>query len=74
MKGWEDLPGDLSVRTDGAVPVAVMVRQFIESIRQDTPPPLDVHRSLDFVLPGIIAHESAMRGGVKLDVPDLRSA
>jgi len=31
-----------------------------------------VYRSMDFALPGLIAHESALRGGKKLPVPDLR--
>ena len=47
--------------------------EFVESIVTGGPPPLDVHRSLDFVLPGITAHESAQRGGEKLDVPNLRA-
>ena len=49
-----------------------MVDEFITSIVQDRPPPLDAHRSMDFVLPGVIAHESALQGGVRLPVPDTR--
>ena len=74
MGGWEDVRDDLTSRSDGRNPVAVMVEEFIDSIVNDAPPPVDVHRSMDFVLPGVLAHESAMRGGVKLDVPDLRGA
>ena len=72
MTGWADMPGDLTSRPDGRSPVEVMVEEFVASILNDTSPPLDVHRSMDFVLPGVLAHESALRGGVKLDVPDLR--
>ena len=72
MKGWEPAPEDWWNRPDGEKHLLVMVREFADSIVRDTPPPFDVHRSLDFVLPGIVAHESAMRGGVKLEVPDLR--
>jgi len=70
--GWADMPGDPKTRPDGRDPVEVMVEEFIDSIRRDRPPPLDVYRSMDFALPGILAHQSALRGGVKLDVPDLR--
>jgi len=73
MKGFQDMPGDLSRRGDGENNVKVMVGEFIRSILEDSPEPLDVYRSMDFVLPGVLAHESATRGGVKLDVPDLRA-
>jgi predicted dehydrogenase len=75
MKDWSELPA--AVGSDcGEVRgghVAVMVRQFIQSILNDTPPPLDVYRSMEMVLPGILAHESAGQGGIKLRVPELRS-
>lgn len=71
MQGWE-APGDAWLeRPDGGNPVAVMVGEFVQSIQQGTPPPLDVFRSLEFVLPGVLAHESAMQGGKKLEVPAL---
>jgi hypothetical protein len=46
-----------------------MVRDFIAAIENNTLPPIDVARAVDFTAPGICAHESAMRGGVWLDVP-----
>ena len=72
MAGWQAVPEDTLVRADGADHVAVMVSAFVDSILRDTPPPIDVYRSFDFVLPGITAHDSAAAGGVKLPVPDLR--
>jgi len=49
-----------------------MIRDFVDSITNDMPPPIDEYESMDFVLPGIMAHESAQKGGVKLEVPNLR--
>ena len=72
MAGWQPVPDSWHDRPDGENPVAVMARAFVESLAQETPPPIDVYRSIDFVLPGIMAHESAMAGGVKMEVPDLR--
>jgi predicted dehydrogenase len=46
-----------------------MVRDFVASIENDTRPPLDVIKACDFTLPGLIAHKSAIQGGVWLDVP-----
>ena len=46
-----------------------MIRDFIEAVKNGTRPPLDVMRAADFTIPGIIAHEAAMKGGVWMDVP-----
>jgi predicted dehydrogenase len=46
-----------------------MIRDFISAIENDTQPPIDVQRAVDMTLPGILAHEAAMRGGAWLDVP-----
>ena len=70
--GWQPAPEEWFERPDGEDHLSVMVREFVDSIRCGSPAPIDACRSLDFVLPGIVAHESAVRGGVKLDVPDLR--
>ena len=46
-----------------------MVRDFITAINEGSKPPIDVVRAMDFTVPGLIAHEAAMQGGVCLDVP-----
>jgi predicted dehydrogenase len=46
-----------------------MIRDFLDSIEKDTKPPIDVVRAMDFTVPGIIAHESAMKRGQWMDVP-----
>ena len=46
-----------------------LVRDFIDSIVNDTKPPIDVVRGVDMTIPGLIAHEAAMKGNVWLDVP-----
>jgi len=46
-----------------------MIRDFLSAVESGTRPPIDVIRSMDFTVPGIIAHESAMKGGVWMDVP-----
>ena len=71
--GWQDLPTQFAERPDGRDHVEVMVAEFIQSIIDGTPPPLDVYKSMDLVLPGVLAHQSAMQGGTPMEVPDLRS-
>ncbi len=40
-----------------------MFDAFIKSILDDTPPPIDIYKSLDYTLPGLCAHMSAEKGG-----------
>lgn len=49
-----------------------LLRDFIQALDTGTSPPIDVYRSLEYTLPGIVAHEAVERGGVWLDVPRVR--
>lgn len=49
-----------------------IVREFLESIREDKAPPIDVYRALDYTVPGLISEQSIAQGGVPLPVPDFR--
>ena len=46
-----------------------MMRDFIKCIIEDTAPPIDVEMGIRISLPGIIAAESAKRGGELLQIP-----
>ncbi|MBM3497081.1 MAG: Gfo/Idh/MocA family oxidoreductase [Armatimonadetes bacterium] len=70
--GWQDLTTAWFDRSDGRHWLSVLLEEFVESIRNDSTPPIDVYRSMDYTLPGICAHLSAARGGERLEVPDLR--
>jgi predicted dehydrogenase len=45
---------------------------FLEALRSNTSPPIDVYRACDFTLPGILAYRSSVEGGKCLEVPDFR--
>lgn len=47
----------------------LVVQEFLQSLNSGKRPALDVVRSMDLTTPGIMAHESAMLGGIWLDVP-----
>jgi predicted dehydrogenase len=47
-----------------------LVDDFVTSCWNSTTPPNDVYAAARYALPGIVAHESAMQGGVLLEVPD----
>jgi len=46
-----------------------MIRDFVGAIESGKQPPIDVTRAVDFTIPGLCAHESAMAGGKWIDVP-----
>ena len=50
---------------------AKMIRDFIKCIIDDTEPPIDVDMGIRISLPGIIASESAKRGGELLEIPQI---
>ena len=66
---WQEIEMPWTDRPDGRDHLQIMVDEFIESVRTDTAPPFDEARSMDFCLPGVLAHESALRGGERLEVP-----
>ena len=72
IQGWQDLPSESLSRSDGRDDTAVMVDAFVQSVVDGVDPPLDVHASMDMTLPGIVAHQSGLEGGKKMDVPDSR--
>ncbi len=48
-----------------------MMHAFIDCVLNDEKPPIDIDLAIRMTLPGIIAAESAMKGGVLLEIPDL---
>ena len=46
-----------------------LIRDFLKAVETNTRPPIDMIRSMDMTIPGLVAHEAVMKGGVWLDVP-----
>lgn len=49
-----------------------LFQDFLAAIEAGKPNPIDIYRGLEMTLPGIIAHEAIKKGGVWLEVPDVR--
>ncbi|WP_028464027.1 Gfo/Idh/MocA family protein [Nesterenkonia alba] len=47
---------------------------FARAVVTGQQPPVDAHRAAIFTAPGIIAHTSALEGGIRLPIPDFREA
>jgi predicted dehydrogenase len=43
---------------------------FVRAVVDGTLPPVNAWTAARYTLPGIVAHESALRGGVQLEIPD----
>ncbi|MDQ3855455.1 MAG: Gfo/Idh/MocA family oxidoreductase [Chloroflexota bacterium] len=50
-----------------------LIRDFLSAVRGEAHVAIDLHRGLDYTLPGICALESAARGGAPVAVPDTRA-
>lgn len=48
-----------------------MVLDFVRCIIEDTKPTVDVDLGIRMSLPGIYAHESAVKGGIAVEIPDV---
>ncbi len=48
-----------------------LVDDFVRAVADDTLPPVNAWQAARFTLPGVIAHESARRGGERLTIPDM---
>jgi predicted dehydrogenase len=70
----EDVPGAPSYAGVGGHGTAeyYMISDFMDSVRQDTKPPIDVYMAYNLTVTGLCAHESAMNGGKSVLIPDPR--
>ena len=50
-----------------------VVRHFVETLLAGRDSPIDVYRTIDYALPGIIAARSAENGGAPEPIPDFRA-
>lgn len=62
-------PGDPTDAHGGAD--TKMVKDFIKCIVEDTKPRVDVDLAINMALPGMIASESARRGGLLMEIPEI---
>lgn len=65
-----DLPGQKSNGGHGHAE-KVMFKEFYRYLMDEIPCPLDINAAIDMALPGIIAHESSLRGGELMEIPTI---
>lgn len=63
------LPKSMRVKTGHGNSHTFLTNEFIAAIVEDREPVIDIYESLAMTVPGIIAHQSALKGGEQLKVP-----
>jgi predicted dehydrogenase len=67
---FERLPESMRVKTGHGNSHTFLTHEFIRSIVEDRPPEVNVYEAVAYTLPGIIAHQSALRGGEAMKIRD----
>ncbi len=50
-----------------------IAHEFIESVQWGRRPQVDITAALNFTVPGIVAHQSALKDGMSLAIPQFRA-
>ena len=51
----------------------LLVDDYLKAVRGEGPNRIDVYKGLEMSAPGICAHESALKGGIPVEIPDFRA-
>lgn len=46
-----------------------ITNEFVDACLKQRKPTVDIYEALAYTVPGIIAHESALKGGVSMEIP-----
>lgn len=71
---WEALPPAMRVKTGHGGSHTFLTHEFISAIVEDRWPAVNVYEAIAYTLPGIVAHQSALRGGEHLKIRDYGTA
>ena len=67
---FDRLPEPLRVKTGHGNSHTFLTHEFVSAILEDRPPAVNIWEAIAFTLPGIVAHESALRGGEPMKIKD----
>ena len=71
---WERLPETMRVKTGHGGSHTFLTHEFISAIIEDRHPTVNVWEAIAYTMPGIIANQSALRGGEVLKIRDYGTA
>lgn len=70
----ERLPEPLRVKSGHGDSHTFLTHEFVRAVLEDRHPTVNVWEAIAYTLPGIIAHQSALRGGESLKIRDYGQA
>jgi predicted dehydrogenase len=71
---WPMVPPKMRRGTGHGRSHPFITNEFVMALVEDREPAIDLYESLAFCVPGIVAHESALKGGEQLDIPQFDPA
>jgi hypothetical protein len=71
---FDKLPEPLRVRSGHGGSHTFITHEFVSAIAEDRTPEVNVWEAIAYTLPGLIAHQSALRGGESLKIKDYGKA
>jgi predicted dehydrogenase len=66
---WERLPEPLRHDSGHGGSHTFLTHEFISALIEDREPAIDIYESLALTAPGLVAHESSLKGGEQLKIP-----
>lgn len=66
-------PPEAALRSGHSGGDYMVIKEFLDSIRNDTPCRIGIHEAMDMTLPGLISQQSILKGSAWMDVPDSRT-
>ncbi|MCK5701410.1 MAG: gfo/Idh/MocA family oxidoreductase, partial [Cyclobacteriaceae bacterium] len=66
---WERLPKPLRHDSGHGGSHTFITHEFIAALVEDREPAVDIYEALAMTAPGIVAHESSLKGGKQLKIP-----
>ena len=51
-----------------------LTHEFIDALVKNRKPAIDVYEAVAYTAPGIVAHQSALKGGERLKIPSFDAA
>lgn len=73
-ENYEGLPEALQHPSGHGGSHTHLTHEFISALREGRRPVIDVYEAIAYTAPGIVAHQSALKGGESLPVPDFGRA
>ena len=67
---FDKLPSSMRGKTGHGGSHTFLTHEFVQAIREDRHPSVNVWEAIAYTVPGIIAHQSALKGGELLKIPD----